>query len=56
MTSQATRDVAIPEIMQSLRRIFKAIQDYSHEVFEKGGSPGRNFGHLKPSPKMKVCP
>ena len=33
-------DVAISEIMQSLRRIFKAIQDYSSEVSDKFGITG----------------
>jgi DNA-binding MarR family transcriptional regulator len=47
MTSQATRDVAISEIMQSLRRIFKAIQDYSHEVSEKFGITGPQLWALK---------
>jgi DNA-binding MarR family transcriptional regulator len=32
-----SRDLAISEIMQSLRQIFKAIQEYSHEVSEKYG-------------------
>ena len=47
MTSQATRDVAISEIMQSLRRIFKAIQDYSHKVSEKFGITGPQLWALK---------
>jgi DNA-binding MarR family transcriptional regulator len=33
-------DIAISEIMQSLRRIFKAIQDYSSEVSDKFGITG----------------
>jgi len=33
-------DTAISEIMQSLRRIFKAIQDYSSEVSDKFGITG----------------
>ena len=47
MTSQVTQDVAISEIMQSLRRIFKAIQDYSHEVSEKFGITGPQLWALK---------
>ena len=47
MTGQVTRDVAISEIMQSLRRIFKAIQDYSHEVSEKFGITGPQLWALK---------
>ena len=35
MAKQVDQDVAIPEIMQSLRRIFKAIQDYSRDVTQK---------------------
>jgi len=47
MSRQATRDVAISEIMQSLRRIFKAIQDYSHEVSDKFGITGPQLWALK---------
>jgi len=47
MTSQVTRDVAISEIMQSLRRIVKAIQDYSHEVSGKFGITGPQLWALK---------
>jgi len=47
MTRRAARDVAISEIMQSLRRIFKAIQDYSHEVSEKFGITGPQLWALK---------
>jgi len=47
MSSQITRDVAISEVMQSLRRIFKAIQDYSHEVSEKFGITGPQLWALK---------
>ncbi len=41
------REVAISEIMQSLRRIFKAIQDYSHAVSEKYGITGPQLWVLK---------
>ncbi len=47
MREQVARDVAISEIMQSLRRIFKAIQDYSHEVSEKFGITGPQLWALK---------
>ncbi len=47
MVKQVTRDVAISEIMQSLRRIFKAIQNYSHEVSNKFGTTGPQLWALK---------
>lgn len=47
MNRQVTRDAEISEIMQSLRRIFKAIQDYSHEVSEKFGITGPQLWVLK---------
>lgn len=47
MSKQVTRDVVILEIMQSLRRIFKAIQDYSHEVTDKFGITGPQLWALK---------
>lgn len=47
MAHQISRDVAISEIMQSLRRIFKAIQDYSHEVSGKFGITGPQLWALK---------
>ncbi len=47
MSRQVTRDVAISEIMQSLRRIFKAIQDYSHEVSNNFGITGPQLWALK---------
>jgi len=47
MSKRVTRDVAISEIMQSLRRIFKAIQDYSHEVSDKFGITGPQLWTLK---------
>jgi MarR family transcriptional regulator, organic hydroperoxide resistance regulator len=42
-----THDVAIAEVMQSLRRIFKAIQNYSHEVSGKFGITGPQLWALK---------
>jgi DNA-binding MarR family transcriptional regulator len=42
-----TRDVAIAEVMQSLRRIIRAIQDYSHEVSNKFGITGPQLWALK---------
>ncbi len=47
MVKQVARDVAISEIMQSLRRIFKAIQNYSHEVSNKFGTTGPQLWALK---------
>jgi len=47
MPKQFNRNVAISEIMQSLRRIFKAVQDYSHEVSEKFGITGPQLWALK---------
>lgn len=47
MSKQITRDVAISEIMQSLRRIFKAIQNYSHEVSSRFGITGPQLWALK---------
>jgi DNA-binding MarR family transcriptional regulator len=47
MSRQVNQDVAISEVMQSLRRIFKAIQDYSHEVSEKFGITGPQLWALK---------
>jgi DNA-binding MarR family transcriptional regulator len=47
MTRQVAREIAISQIMQSLRRIFKAIQDYSHEVSEKFGITGPQLWALK---------
>jgi len=47
MPKQITRDIAILEIMQSLRRIFKTIQDYSHEVSNKFGITGPQLWTLK---------
>ncbi len=47
MSKQVTRDVAISEVMQSLRRIFKAIQDYSHEVSSEFGITGPQLWALK---------
>lgn len=44
---KVSRDAAISEVMQSLRRIFKAIQDYSHEVSGKYGVTGPQLWVLK---------
>jgi len=56
MSKRVTRDVAISEIMQSLRRIFKAIQDYSHEVSDKFGITGPQLWALKTiSQNEKLC-
>ena len=47
MTKPISRDTAITEIMQSLRRIFKAIQDYSYDVSDKFGTTGPQLWALK---------
>ncbi len=47
MPKPMARDGAISEIMQSVRRIFKAIQDYSHEVSSKFGITGPQLWALK---------
>jgi DNA-binding MarR family transcriptional regulator len=47
MRNQVDRAAAISEIMQSLRRIFKAIQDYSYEVSNKFGITGPQLWALK---------
>ena len=47
MSGQLNRDVAISEIMQSLRRIIKSIQDYSQEVSNKFGITGPQLWVLK---------
>ena len=47
MPRPVARNVAIAEIMQSLRRIFKAIQDYFHEISKKYGITGPQLWALK---------
>jgi len=47
MFKHVTRNVAITETMQSLRRIFKTIQDYSHEVSGEFGITGPQLWTLK---------
>jgi MarR family transcriptional regulator, organic hydroperoxide resistance regulator len=42
-----TRDVAISEIMQSLRRIIKSLQDYSQTVYSHFGITGPQLWALK---------
>jgi MarR family transcriptional regulator, organic hydroperoxide resistance regulator len=44
---QFSPNIAIPEIMQSLRRIFKSIQDYSQEVSNEFGITGPQLWALK---------
>jgi DNA-binding MarR family transcriptional regulator len=44
---KAKRDAVISEIIESLRRIFKAVQDYSHEVGGKFGITGPQLWALK---------
>ena len=47
MPSRATRDAAISGIVQSLRRIFKVIQNYSQQVLDKFGVTGPQLWALK---------
>jgi DNA-binding MarR family transcriptional regulator len=47
MIHQITREVAISEIMQSLRRIIKSLQDYSQTVFSHFGITGPQLWALK---------
>jgi DNA-binding MarR family transcriptional regulator len=47
MPGQFSRNVAIFETMQSLRRIFKALQNYSHEVSNQYGITGPQLWVLK---------
>ena len=47
MPKQLTRSAAISEIMQSLRQIFRAIQDYSQEVSKEFGITGPQLWALK---------
>jgi len=47
MSRQVIRSVAISEIMQSLRQIFRAIQDYSQEVSKEFGITGPQLWALK---------
>jgi DNA-binding MarR family transcriptional regulator len=47
MSNPVTRNEAISETIQSLRRIFKAIQDYSQEVSQEFGITGPQLWALK---------
>jgi len=47
MAKQITRDAAISEIMQSLRRIIKSLQDYSQTVSSHFGITGPQLWALK---------
>ena len=47
MAKQITRDVAISEVMQSLRRIIKSLQDYSQTVSSHFGITGPQLWALK---------
>jgi len=47
MPDQISRGIAIFETMQSLRRIFKALQNYSHEVSNQFGITGPQLWVLK---------
>jgi MarR family transcriptional regulator, organic hydroperoxide resistance regulator len=47
MPEQIPPSAAISEIMQSLRRVFRSIQDYSQEVSKKFGITGPQLWALK---------
>jgi DNA-binding MarR family transcriptional regulator len=47
MPDRIGRNIAIFETMQSLRRIFKALQNYSHEVSHQYGITGPQLWVLK---------
>jgi MarR family transcriptional regulator, organic hydroperoxide resistance regulator len=47
MKDQISQDTAIFETMQALRRIVKAIQDYSHQVFSEFGVTGPQLWAMK---------
>lgn len=47
MSGKLTSDTVIFETMQALRRIVKALQDYSHEVSQKFGITGPQLWALK---------
>jgi DNA-binding MarR family transcriptional regulator len=47
MPERLKRDIAISEIMQNLRRIFKAVQDYSQEVCSRFGITGPQLWALR---------
>lgn len=47
MPKQASRDVVISETMQALRRIIKALQDYSQKVSGQFGITGPQLWALK---------
>jgi hypothetical protein len=56
MYKRITGDMAISGIIQFLRRIFKAIQDYSYEVFGQFGITGPQFRALKAISKNEGLP
>lgn len=47
MPKQTSRDLAISETMQALRRIIKAIQDYSQDISNQFGITGPQLWALK---------
>lgn len=47
MTAKATKKEAIGEIMQYLRRIFKALQEYSEQVLKEFGVTGPQIWALR---------
>jgi MarR family transcriptional regulator, organic hydroperoxide resistance regulator len=56
MFKKMARDIMISEIMQSLRRIFKAIQDYSYRVSDNFGVTGPQLWALKTISKNEGLP
>jgi len=56
MPQEITQDIEISEIMQSLRRIFKAIHNYSFEISEKFGITGPQLWALKTISKNESLP
>jgi MarR family transcriptional regulator, organic hydroperoxide resistance regulator len=47
MANHVTRDAAILEVMQSLRRIVKSLEDYSQEVYSHYGITGPQLWVMK---------
>lgn len=47
MTTEFSRDKAVSETMQSLRRIIKSLQDYSQTVYSHFGITGPQLWVLK---------
>ena len=56
MANHVTRDAEISEIMQSLRRIIKSLQDYSRTVFSHFGITGPQLWALKTINRLGSLP